>query len=743
MPSVPNIENTDRILDATALTGQTDFTVPWPVIAASLLEAAADLVVSVDGTVLAPADYSFAGNTISGINGIWNGGTVTLDAPCAGGERVIIYSDRAPRRTGSFLEGKTLPMSTLDQLQDDFAVQMRDMSLKLKRAPLIPADDFLDGVDPNDLGETIAAQAVLAQQSAATAVAAAAAAVGLVYLIVNTVAILRAVASVAAPITPNAYLRSYSGTLGDGAAGFFFWNSTDSRTDNGGTIVKPNDISGASAGRWNRLAPDSAFRASWFGIKADNSTDNKTAIQTLVDAAHSHGQNEVLFDFATGTVKFTDTITLYEGTVVRGLDRMRTKLFCSSTSNPAFSYQTSNGTSVMFSPRFYDFQLMADKGIKINDPSNGFTDDNTTQNYLENVQLQGLKIIAQNFGASGTYPFSISKTQTGEIRGCYCQGHLTAKVDGADNLGVSHNTFDAVSFVATSHGTWGNGLKADHCYFPNIPNGTYPIIDEYHSMDVDTCWVETPGTLPALVRINQVVPQTARVENCWVGANGSQITHLVEVNDTTDGTTATGLISLVCRNNNGGLLTNGNVIFNNGDGLSYYTGTGGIRRKITHCGNVSNNGDAGFPFNSKGSSLDEGHLPPGVMARFSPNLDGLNFNNYGLTVLCKNGAFVMTQTGSSNFLEFSNTDFPAGGETVDLWVFAQQPGGGGTVRGALMDASGTITSYVSGVVPSTPTWVKLKTGTPGTGYKGCRIYSDVGGLLLFEAALVKQSYPTS
>lgn len=148
MADVPNIPNTDRIADYTATAGQTVFNIPWVAIAASEDVAAGDIVVTIDDVVLVDPDMVFAGNAITGVSGVWNGGTLTLSNALTGGERVIIYSDREPQRTGSFLEGKSLPFSILDGLLDDVFVQLRDLSLLAKRAFRMSAANYLDGDDP-------------------------------------------------------------------------------------------------------------------------------------------------------------------------------------------------------------------------------------------------------------------------------------------------------------------------------------------------------------------------------------------------------------------------------------------------------------------------------------------------------------------------------------------------------------------------------------------------------------------
>lgn len=147
MATVPTITNTDRIIDASPVVSTSVFNITWPVVADTEALAKDDLVILIDGVQLASSEFEFTGNSITGVSGIWNGGTVTLDS-AVNGVRVIIYSKRDPRRTGSFLEGRPLPMTTLDALMNDNAIMLRDVHLGLKRALKFPVVDMADGVSP-------------------------------------------------------------------------------------------------------------------------------------------------------------------------------------------------------------------------------------------------------------------------------------------------------------------------------------------------------------------------------------------------------------------------------------------------------------------------------------------------------------------------------------------------------------------------------------------------------------------
>lgn len=216
MATVPDIPNEDRIADYTATAAQDDFTIPWVVIADSQDAAEDDIRVEIDG--VRTTDFSFAGTAITGLSGIWNGGSITLDTPCVGGERVIVYSERDPRRTGYFLEGKALNMTELDKLMDDFAIQLRDLSLQLGRALKVSITEMEDGYTADDVIAEITAMVASADASETAAAASAASAAGSAAL-VGAAAFVRPFldrvkSPPTSPTTGDRYLIHRTGTTG-------------------------------------------------------------------------------------------------------------------------------------------------------------------------------------------------------------------------------------------------------------------------------------------------------------------------------------------------------------------------------------------------------------------------------------------------------------------------------------------------------------------------------------------------
>ena len=91
-------------------------------------------------------------------------------------------------------------------------------------------------------------------------------------------------------------------TKGDGGGGLFYWDSSSTETDNGGTIIQSNGI---TTGRWKRVF-SGAVNVKWFGAKGDNIQDDTD----YINKALSLGSG---ISFQKSTYKITNSLN-YTGT---------------------------------------------------------------------------------------------------------------------------------------------------------------------------------------------------------------------------------------------------------------------------------------------------------------------------------------------------------------------------------------------------------------------------------------------
>lgn len=94
---------------------------------------------------------------------------------------------------------------------------------------------------------------------------------------------------------------------GDGGGGIFYWDSTSTEADNGGTIIQ---ATGVTTGRWKRVI-NGAVNVKAYGAKGDETTDDLIAINTCI-------ANHLIIDFEPLVYYVSDRVIFRKEQVVFG-----------------------------------------------------------------------------------------------------------------------------------------------------------------------------------------------------------------------------------------------------------------------------------------------------------------------------------------------------------------------------------------------------------------------------------------
>lgn len=82
-------------------------------------------------------------------------------------------------------------------------------------------------------------------------------------------------------------------TVNDGGGGRFYWDANSTETDNGGTIIKLDNI---NVGRYKRVIDKNYVKVAWFGAIPDGVTDNTTALKAVYKFVQDKRSSPFQFD---------------------------------------------------------------------------------------------------------------------------------------------------------------------------------------------------------------------------------------------------------------------------------------------------------------------------------------------------------------------------------------------------------------------------------------------------------------
>ena len=442
-----------------------------------------------------------------------------------------------------------------------------------------------------------------------------------------------------------------------------------------------------------------------FGAPGNSPSQNAAALQAAVDQATT-----VYLPDTGSEIEFDATIIVPPGTVIVGAGADRSRLHASD-STPAFEFMAGNGDDRLSGQKFAEFTLRCEGvGIKLNDPTHGFTDDASSQKFVLRPRLERVRLLGPGAGTSGSRGVDFSKVFHAVIDQCeIARFEIGVRTLGCDFPAIVNRTriWNCATLVhCESVGYFGSGMlidgvdlliptktfikSSDHqlvvrdSYFEVPVNGT--AISDY-VLDIDhnymTSFTRNRFEVPALDQnLSPLCPLFLKV-----GGEGA----LFVFEGNSDAGTGWGSVSW------------------NSDNSARYQFTAYGRQKIV----VRNNAyPIAVPFNSdddgavRNERRDLWLLSAGTSGFVSPY-------PYSGTCRVRDGAFVLPYPGVGNGLttlvRFKDPDRPITGN-VDVYVRAKASVAGLGLAHARYDGA---------------SWVNTATVTLSTAYAWYKIYANV------------------
>lgn len=395
-------------------------------------------------------------------------------------------------------------------------------------------------------------------------------------------------------------------TKGDGGGGTFYWDSTSTETDNGGTVIS---ATGITTGRWKRVF-SGAVKVEWFGAKGDGVTDDTVAIQNAIGYCD--------------TIEFNDSTYLVSETLY--IDVSRKLLIGKSNTKIDFKllpiaaeavriYSTGN-TYKQTQKGIKNIELFNSLGTSRNTigisyyNSVGYEGGNISHITIENVNLNGFGT-AEHYGKDAYFIKHI---------GCDMWNNtVVIKSDGGPNMGEN------ISYSGCAFFNSGSILDV---------TGTGSTIDMYFNQ----CSFDFSTMIFAMI------------DNAIINLSQCHIEWTSTVEDS------------FCRvQNNGMLIIDNSLILGNGAVTatshigSNYGGIIKIGKSFLHnLGNTTTSGYLIHTFSGKTNVENNNFLP---IDEISKGLSNINlFHNKQCYITADTSAITKTRTGANIILSEGSSD---------------------------------------------------------------------------------------
>lgn len=237
----------------------------------------------------------------------------------------------------------------------------------------------------------------------------------------------------------------------DGAYGQFLWVDTSTKADNGGTIIKPNDITGA--GRYERF-DEGYINVLWFGAKRNNSADASAAINNAITASSKYSTNWGLPSTGAGRVVIPSGIYKMSSPIV-----IRNTVTLEGGAG-MFPYQETQlrydgnvaGIDIRATTNGYGARMVIVKNLYLR--NFGITTDSSKHGFFTNTRVDVENVAVDNFSGQG---FAVITNDSGNANNSTFRGiaaHYNAR-NGFFASGNESNNMCIYSSDFTANGMCG------------------------------------------------------------------------------------------------------------------------------------------------------------------------------------------------------------------------------------------------------------------------------------------------
>lgn len=262
-------------------------------------------------------------------------------------------------------------------------------------------------------------------------------------------------------------------TKGDGGGGAFYWDSTSTETDNGGTIIQ---ATGISTGRWKR-SESKIINVREFGAKGDNINDDAVAINKSVLAL----TNGTSLYFPSGSYLVSSQIVIAISSLTIYGDGIRSS-FIYPHSTFAGDSLLYIGSSTVHSNIIKDITASMAFGALGNDKDAIIIDSFYNFDIL-NVKAQGGNYITRETAGLRLIRGLHTRIDKCNLHNSYCHGLLVESHN--NDLIITGTSFDESDTSIKSLGNINSMLISDCIFGSARPNPIYPALTNARNIDLD------------------------------------------------------------------------------------------------------------------------------------------------------------------------------------------------------------------------------------------------------------------